>query len=106
MKALKKKREREDMLITHKPKTAQDRDKTGREGISREAESVKGLRKLKQRLASTSDPHEREKIMETIQTRFGNETAERIVRELKLLEEDEGSSQSGTASPPSEKTKG
>ena len=92
MNILKKKRELEDMLITHKLPKEQDKNKAGRESIEKEKEGLKSLEELnqmKKRLASTSDQNERELIVEMIQKRFGNETAEEIVKELRLLKDSE-----------------
>ena len=108
MKAFKKKKELEDMLITHKLPKEQDKDKAGREVIEKGAEGAKSLKDLdqmKRRLASTSDQNEREMVLDMNQKQFGNETAERIVKELRLLKNYGGVSQSGESNSSNEKTK-
>ena len=101
MNTLKKKRE--DMLVTHKLPKEQDKNKDGRESTEKGKESLKSLEELKlikKRLASTKDQHERQLIVEMIQQRFGNEHAERIVKELRLLED---TSSLGEGTPPDTK---
>jgi hypothetical protein len=103
MNILKKKRELEDMLITHKLPKEQDKNKAGRESIEKEKEGLKSLEELnqmKRRLASTSDQNERELIVEMIQKRFGNEAAEEIVKELRLLKDSEDVSPTENSTPP------
>ena len=94
------------MLITHKLPKEQDKDKTEREAIEKEdSKSLEELDQMKKRLASTSDQNERETILDMIQKRFGNETAERIIKELRLLKDYEDVSQEGKSAASDKKTK-
>ena len=108
MKALRKKKELEDMLITHKLSKEQEKDKTGRESVAKEAKEVKATKEfeqMKKRLALTGDQKEREFILEMIQKRYGNETAEKIISELRLLKDEGGSILEEEATSTSIKTK-
>ena len=94
MKTFKKKLEDMDMLIVHKPPTASVR-KDGKESVpdleTNEA-GRKRLVELKERLRRTRDLEEIEKILEIIQSDFGNDVTERIIKELRLAkDEDDGS---------------
>lgn len=107
MKELRKKRELEDMLITHKPKE-QDKDKTGREAKDKGKADVKDFRKLermKRKLFSTTDPNEGEAILDTIQEVFGNEVAEDVIKGLRLLKGESGTSTSDSGTYSDKKTK-
>jgi hypothetical protein len=79
-----KKREEEDMLIVHKAPI--DKEQAGRKADEAELAGTlerEEIERLKARLAVTDDPAERAAILDSIQSRFGNEVAERIVQAVR-----------------------
>ena len=79
------------MLVTHRP----PKEKTHiepREVTSDRETSESGrapLNELKKRLMLTHDREKIEEILESIQADFGNDVAERIIKELRLTEDED-----------------
>lgn len=99
MKELRKRRELEDMLITHKPKE-KEKNKIGREEKDKEKEDVKNIKyleRMKRKLFSSSDPNEREVILNTIMKSYGNDVAEEVIRELRLIKRESETSTSDSS---------
>ncbi len=82
MQEFKKKKDLEEMLVVHRP-AGQEKDKVGREGDKgREGmQSAIELEQLKKRLLSAADLHEQEMLLKMIRGRFGNEAADKAIRE-------------------------
>jgi hypothetical protein len=82
MKDLKKKMEDGDLPANKPKKKEQEKPKPAKTPGPGE------LDKMKKRLAATTDPGERKIILEAIQARFGNDVAEKVVKELRLRKKD------------------
>jgi hypothetical protein len=86
----KKKEEEREMLVTHKPKP--DPDMTGREAREQriaDAMRTGGLEGLRDLVAEAKTMAERSEIVDTIQRRYGNRMAERVVEKTRASEEEE-----------------
>lgn len=82
MKELKKKMDDNDLPANKPKKKAEEKPKPAK--VPGPAE----LEKMKKRLAATTDPAERKMLLESIQARFGNDEAEKVVKELRLRKKD------------------
>jgi hypothetical protein len=82
------KKKRDDDLPANKPKPVpQEARKAGQEPADNGKTDMKSpaeLEEMKIRLAASKDTQERKMILGTIQQRFGNEMAEKVVAELRL----------------------
>ena len=80
-----------DLLVTHRPpkeKTHNDHRETTAGRETSETGRAR-LDELKKRLLRTSDREKIEEILESIQADFGNNVAERVIKELRLTEDDD-----------------
>lgn len=72
------KRKKDDLLVVHKPPLPAD--KIGRESVAQEAEALPAnVDRLVSRLLEIADADERKRLVSTIQSRFGNAFAARVV---------------------------
>ena len=86
MGTIRKKRESEEMLVIHKPAKMQEKSKVGREAATKglnDTRVLEDLEEFRRRLISTTDPNERESLLNMIRRQFGNEAVEGIIRELR-----------------------
>jgi hypothetical protein len=91
VKTYKKKIDAMDLLVTHRPSKEKTHDEH-REATPDRETSESGrerLNELKKRLVLTHDREKIEEILESIQADFGNDVAERIIKELRLTEDED-----------------
>jgi len=91
MKDYEKKKKTDDLPANRPVSKPEDKVKTPKEPVVKPTADTKDqgeLERLKNRLAVTRDPKERKMILDAIQTRFGNEIAEKIIAELRLRKDE------------------
>lgn len=88
MRSFKKKMDALDQLVTHAPRPQQPATPAAASERSLSETGRERLDELRRRLSRAADHSEVELLLEQVQSEFGNQVAERLVKELRLDEDE------------------